>query len=170
MASNDDDTSIDRRTLLGLGIGSISGLTLGVGTVSANDSPQTFSIPLGGCRQGPPCIGEELCLTGGVLQLRIHTFTTDSGSVHFTRHSHFDPIATAVGQSSGTEWTGQGTINGSRQLKGPFPQTIQINDNTVLTSTGSTEDIHLHTNTHLTINANGQVTVDRTDIDYGCKG
>ncbi|MFB6296625.1 MAG: hypothetical protein ABEH66_07300 [Halobacteriales archaeon] len=172
--TNDGNTRrIDRRTVLEKGALAVGGLSVaGTGIAAADNKPRTFSYKIPRICRPIPCRDEEICIEQGVVRNRVHVTEDGSGGFHLTFHSHWDPLAVAVGEESGIEWSGQGIrAQAEYQASGPFPQTIQFIDKSTLTSEGPVDDLHVFVNFHVTVNAEGEITAFRPfEIEITCRG
>lgn len=159
---------IDRRTLLQRSAVVTGGLTLGVGRVTANSKPVMFTRNFEGETRTVPCRDEKAEITRGIQHVRLHTTVDADGGFHLDGSAHWDRQIVAVGVESGIEWSGQGTKMLAHSVRGRFPQTTTLTDNTTLTSNGDTENIKLRNRFHVTINSNGDVTALRNEAILEC--
>jgi len=119
------------------------------------DEPYTASFP-------HPCTG-ELVNYSGTLHISGAVTITPNGKVHMTHHEHLKDVF-GIGVNTGNVYHYIGGINMSTNMN--VGQTYQGNMNTVLTGNGDNATMHLRI--HLTVNANGDVTVDRTVLSSNC--
>lgn len=113
------------------------------------------------------CSGEDVHIFGtldGVLQT-----TTDSrGRLHVV--FHLTPHLEAVGVSTGLEYRAVGPIQTVDFVDGTAPRVSILVNIINLISPGSTDNLVLSEKAHVTVNANGTVTVDFDEIRGACRG
>jgi hypothetical protein len=107
-----------------------------------------------------PCLGEQID-TETSIEARQHLVETPSGTIHII--DNWQMIQYAVSSTSGQVWVGRGVS--------PFQMNIRAGEVQQWTSTGRYVPVDGHapafiyTNTFkVTINANGQLVVDRPDV------
>jgi len=113
------------------------------------------------------CSGEDVHVFGtldGVLQT-----TTDSrGGLHVV--FHLTPHLEAVGVLTGLEYKAVGPIQTVDFVDGTGPRVSVLVNIINLISPGSTDNLVLSEKVHVTVNANGTVTVDFDEIKGACRG
>jgi hypothetical protein len=113
------------------------------------------------------CSGEDVHVFGeldGVLQT-----TTDSrGGLHVILH--LIPHLQAVGAMTGLEYQAVGPLNTVDFVDGSAPRVDVLVNIINLISPGSTDNLILSEKAHVTVNANGTVTVEFDELKGGCRG
>jgi hypothetical protein len=111
--------------------------------------------------------GEDVMLTGR-LHVLLHTTMSNSGILHV--RSHFQPQALAgVGAATGDRYRGVGVTQDNLTVHpNGFPATFSFINNFRMIGQGKGNNFHVHENTHITVNANGDVVVDRTNLRVTC--
>jgi hypothetical protein len=111
--------------------------------------------------------GETVSLTGR-LHVLLHTTVTADGTVH--AKTHFQPQAFGgTGQTTGDKYRGVGVTQDILTVHpGGFPVTFSFINNFRIIGQGRGNNFQVHENTHVTINANGDVTVDHTNAKVTC--
>ena len=170
-----------------IGIGAVSALTLGIASpASAAASVQIFKgsaeisnapavLPLqGSCVNGGS--GEVILISGTVHFVAVET-TDDAGGRHFALEQNFSNV-TGVGTASGDAYRVTDTVG----LQGPgrealyvppgsaLPRTETVHSDIRFISMGSGDNLLAQISSHLTINANGDVTVDSVSFELICVG
>ncbi|MFB6077165.1 MAG: hypothetical protein ABEK12_03485 [Candidatus Nanohaloarchaea archaeon] len=168
---------IDRRDLLRRGALAAGGLALGTLAVAdeatADDKPTTYSRDLGGdITRYSPCTDERVAVTRGTQNYRVHNHTDAGGGTHYSLQTYWKPKIRAVGQETGTVWTGQNTKALTRNVRPEgYPFTVTFLSSTTLTSKGAAPNILFRIRQHVTINANGEITTIRVeDPVVTCRG
>ncbi len=113
------------------------------------------------------CTGEPVHLTGE-LHVLVHITEDGNGGFHF--YSHFQPMGVSgQGLASGRNYQAVGeTIRMSNdssesQFEGSFVNNFKI------VGQGPGGNFMVHTNTHFTVNANGDVTADIVNSSVECR-
>ena len=116
-----------------------------------------------------PRIGEVVLETGHIAVV-VRTTTASSGNVNVTGFMTYDPSNYMVGQTSGRVWT----IDAARthpffsdNVHGAGESFQAVSDEYWISANGV--QLVLRVNTHLTMNANGTVAVERPLV-YECIG
>ncbi len=91
-----------------------------------------------------------------------------AGGFHVSLHRTW--IGTGVGQVTGTEYNLNWPHQVTNNFRGPFPETFNRYIANNLVSKGSADNRIFSLLQHLTVNANGDVTVDRSDLKLECVG
>lgn len=118
-----------------------------------------------------PCTGEDV-LVSGSLHTVGQVVQDAHGGFHISGHYNFEGIS-GVGLSTGTiyHWTGGARINvhyGCGDLcSPPFEETS--GSDFQLIGQGSTPDEQVHALTHITVNANGELTADVQEFRMTCR-
>ena len=113
------------------------------------------------------CSGEDVQVFG-TLTGTMQTTTDARGGLHVV--FHLTPHLEAVGALTGLEYRAVGPLQSVSFVDGTGPQ-ISILVNIInLISPGSTDNLVLSEKAHVTVNANGTVTVEFDEIKGGCRG
>jgi hypothetical protein len=129
--------------------------------IVVNDSiPYLFVV-------GNPCTGEPVLLSGTLHRL-VHVTTDENGGFHF--YSHFQPMGiSGEGLLSGRKYHGTGgTINMTNDSSGPHVEDSFVN-NFKIVGQGPGGNWMVHTNTHFTIDANGNITTNIVNTSAECR-
>ena len=116
-----------------------------------------------------PCTGEPVALSGAQLLIS-HLVFDERGGVH----AHFRLVpqqVRGVGLRSGTEYhaVGGGGNNFTADADdAPLVTSSRATANVV--SQGGSDNLVMHSTTHLTINANGEVTAVVNNVKLTCRG
>jgi hypothetical protein len=116
------------------------------------------------------------CADGGAGELvalsgRLHAIVqiTESSSGNYHVRTHFQPQDLAgVGLTTGDRYRGTGVTQDQLVINGVFPMTYTYVNNFRMIGQGPGNNFQVHENYHLTINANGVVTVDRDNFSSSC--
>ena len=112
------------------------------------------------------CGGETIELTG-TLHL-IYSVTNNSNSDHVRSYSQLRGL-TGVGPSTG-QYHASGITTESTNVDGEgFPFSYTYRNNFRLVGQGPGNNFQVHLGVHVTINANGDVTADISNIEAECK-
>ena len=129
--------------------------------VQVNDSTEISMLV------GVPCAGETVLLTGPLHTLV--TYTINDNKVSGKSHSQPQGIS-GVGSVSGAKYQGTGVtqsrFEGSLQ-NGQYNYTFVNNFRIIGQGTGN--NLLVHMTTHITVNANGEVTVVHDNASAECK-
>ena len=111
--------------------------------------------------------GEDVVLRGK-LHVLLHTTVSDNGIVHL--RSHFQPQALAgIGATTGDRYRGVGVTQDNLTVHPDgFPVSFSFINNFRMIGQGRGNNFQIHENTHVTINANGDFVVDRTNLKITC--
>lgn len=107
--------------------------------------------------------GEDVLLSGTIHQ--VFHITSNANGFHLTTHQNPGDV-TGTGQTTGDTYHGAGSS--TYHLNVEAGQTVNSTNNFQLIGEGSASNLTLHVETHLTINANGEVTVSRSDSRIEC--
>jgi hypothetical protein len=113
------------------------------------------------------CNGEDV----DFVTKRKHIFNTTfdaAGGVHVGFHRAW--WGTGVGQTTGTVYQLNWPWQEQLYARGPFPQVFSRRINNNLPTRGSAPNRLFSLIQHLTVNANGEVTVDFSDLKLTCVG
>ena len=137
-------------------------LILSIPARAANTTNVT--TPISGFFQDA-CTGDILSFTGTVHD--VMDTTVNGNTVHFVLHANIH--ITATGSPSGASYVGNQSINEAENFNLTSPQE-EFDVTNILTaiSQGSTPNLLFLQTEHLTVNANGTVTVSRIDISSAC--
>jgi hypothetical protein len=113
------------------------------------------------------CVGEPIMVTGRTkidLQMVVVPGGRFHGSFHMTEQG-----SSGVGMSTGLQYRFVQTQNEEVRIEGDLPyEDTAIFDRRVM-SQGSTPNFYLHNVYHLTINANGELVVERNEVSRVCR-
>ena len=113
------------------------------------------------------CTGEDVNLTGTL------TFWSDTdiknGIAHIRIHTILD--LSGVGGTSGNNYSFHSVQNFASNVKadGTSGEFNTVLNETFISQSGA-DNLRVHGSVHVTVNANGDVTVERTDVDIECVG
>ena len=111
--------------------------------------------------------GEAVLLTGN-LHVLLHTTISNSGNAHFK--VHFQPQGVSgVGLTTGDNYQGTGVTQPEANFNDPLPVTRTFINNFRIIGQGTGNNLLVHQNAHLTINANGEVTATVSNTSVECK-
>jgi hypothetical protein len=144
----------------------LSSLVFAPGRVSARATVnQTNDVSPFELDTDVPCTGDVVHVTGK-LHFMVHTVETSSG--HF--QLHFSSSITGSGEGDVTGNTYHVTLKSSEvrnDVPAGFEDTFIANTHVV--SQGSAPNLDAHTTTHFTLNANGVVTAQVSNITFSCE-
>lgn len=142
--------------------GAVSATTTRARTVEDLPYDATVSVP---CANGG--VGEDVHVTGTI---RVSTtFVEDAkGGIHAPLHVVFDGVV-GVGATTGALYTAHGATEIGLNLGPDRAVTLPVVTTFVLTSRGGASLV-MHTTFALTINANGEVTSQQTNVVANCEG
>lgn len=111
------------------------------------------------------CSGDTLTFTG--TEHDVFSTTVNGNTVHYVDHSNIH--ITGTGSPSGASYTGDESVNMTENFNLTSPQQ-EFDVTNVLTAIGqgNTPNLQLLETEHLTVNADGTVTVNRTDLSSTC--
>jgi len=110
----------------------------------------------------------ELIQLEGDLHVLFHTTISSSGNLD--SKFHFQPMGiSGVGLTTGAKYQGTGVTQDEFSSEGPFPITESSVNNFRMIGQGPGNNFAVHENTHITFNANGQVTVVVDNLKTECK-
>ena len=130
--------------------------------------PTTTVIPISEV-VGNPCSGENIDLTGtvtmsvdsetkkGILHVRVHTVTDLSG------------VGVASGINYSVHQVNNQEANVKLNLDGNTGE-LNVSTHNTIVSHGGADNLVAHIRIHTTSNANGDLIVERTDVDIECVG
>ena len=113
------------------------------------------------------CSGEDVHIFGpleGIAQ----TTTNPGGGTHTV--IHFTPHVTAIGLTSGATYRAVGPAQIVTNMSGPGQSVFALVDIIRVTSPGSAGNLTLTHTVHVTVNANGDVTVEFNNLSAACRG
>ncbi len=141
----------------------LTGLTAKAAVITRTIIPidTTVSVP---CAVGGA--GEMVALVGA--QLAVFSVTADANggqhiSTHFNNHG-----VTGTGLTTGDSYQSTGVNRFSSSSRGAMSEFTFINSFLMIGS-GAGNNLLVHETVHMTVNANGEVTADITDISSECK-
>jgi hypothetical protein len=110
----------------------------------------------------------ELIQVEGDLHVLFETTISSSGNLH--SKFHFQPMGiSGQGLTTGDKYQATGVTQGEFNSEGPFPVTETSVNNFRMIGQGPGNNFLVHENTHITLNANGQVTVVADNFTIDCK-
>jgi hypothetical protein len=124
-------------------------------------------VPIAGTLVNP-CNGEPVLFTGNLHTLFAVTLDPNGG-FHLNLHENGQGIS-GTGVVTGLKYqipvaSHTGFFEGA-----PLPVVETITETFEMISQGNTQNFYLKFLFHITINANGVVTVDKVDFDTACRG
>ena len=115
-----------------------------------------------------PCLNEEV-FDSFVFRLAYHEFETPSGNVHIVGIWKVTSYWTGV--NSGWEWIGRGNSPGAENYKLDKGEVVQFVSNYLYKPLSSgAPRVKVQFRLKLTVNANGELVVDRFDESFRCLG
>lgn len=112
------------------------------------------------------CTNEDVHLVGEV-QYFSETRDDGAGGYHVNFHTNF--YLKGVGLSSGTQYIWNTENNGNENVSPPFPAMFSYTRTRHVVAQGKATNQHLTVRQQFTINANGDVTVDRYEFSLTCQ-
>ncbi len=114
-----------------------------------------------------PCAPDFVVLTGN---LHILITFEDDGAGGFHGSSHFDPQGVSgTSVFTGDKYQGTGVTRQNFSVQPPFPFETTFVNNFRIIGQGPGNNLLVHANTHLTIDANGNVTATVANVSISCK-
>jgi len=111
--------------------------------------------------------GELVHLTG---DLHVLSAVTDDGAGGFHVKWHFQPQGiSGVGEITGDKYQGTGVTQWQLNAKPPFPYEETYVNNFRIIGPGKGNNLLVHQNLHITVNANGEVTAEVDNVKIECK-
>jgi len=119
-----------------------------------------------------PCANDgagELVHAVGTIHQLLSTVINANGTI--TLRSHFQPQGlTGIGLTTGDKYNATGvTQTADKNITAPFPAVSKFIDNFRLIAAGPDNNLLVHEEGHLTINANGTVTVFVDHVSEECR-
>jgi hypothetical protein len=134
------------------------------GNASAINDTQNFSDPFDAVFFG--CT-EPIHFTGD-LHVLLHFTATGSGN--FSSKYHFQPQGVSgVGLVTGAKYQATGVSQDEYSVNGPFPYEETYINNFRLIGQGPDNNLLIHENLHITVNANGYLTVFHDNFSAECR-
>jgi hypothetical protein len=131
---------------------------------SAINDTQNFSDPFDAVFFG--CT-EPIHFTGD-LHVLLHFTATGSGN--FSSKFHFQPQGVSgVGLVTGAKYEATGVSQDEYSVNGPFPYEETYINNFRLIGQGPDNNLLIHENLHITVNANGYLTVFHDNFSAECR-
>jgi hypothetical protein len=104
----------------------------------------------------------------GDLHVLIHETIDSSGGYHFD--AHFQPQGiSGIGATSGAKYQGTGETSFRFNVPGPPPFEQSFVNNFKIIGQGPGNNFLIHENMHITVNANGDLTVFQDNFSADCK-
>lgn len=169
-SENGDTWGIDRRTVMRNGALAAGGLTMAGAAVAAADKPAKFEKDLTGKTfDFIPCLDEGVEITQGTVAITVDR-DRRGDCWHFQFHWHYTERLVVEGLDTGRVWTGQGSKNNTFNVCPPYPGEQTVTNATTVTSKTAEEDkvVQFRFVAHVTVNANGEVTIAYEDGDFLC--
>jgi hypothetical protein len=119
------------------------------------------------------CTGEAIAFEG-FLHFKVHVDTTTSGTTHSSVELNWQDVK-GVGLLSGASYVLIEQISSSVNASGPFPAELNFEASAHFMRQGEDgtlvlgDDLHIKAFAHLTVNANGIVTVNRFGQTIECR-
>ncbi len=113
------------------------------------------------------CSGEDVYIYGP-LEAMAQTTTDSDGGTHVV--IHFTPHVTAIGLTTGETYHAVGPAQIVMNLSGLDQSAFALVDLIRVTSPGSEGNLTLTHTVHVTVNANGDTTVDVNNFSAACRG
>ena len=114
-----------------------------------------------------PCNGDALALTG-TLHMLIHITQSTSGNQHF--YGDYTGQYSGVAAPSLVNYNGYTRNFEDFSTMDPFPIVDQFITSLDLNSATGVDNFHVTIHLKVTVNANGETTVDYNEIDSSCNG
>ena len=115
-----------------------------------------------------PCLNETV-FESGVIRIAYHEFQTPSGTVHVV--GNWKVTSFWTGLNSGYEWVGQGNSPGQDNGKLDKGEVHQFVSNYQMKPLSSgAPRVKVQFRFKVTVNANGELVVDRFDESFHCLG
>lgn len=114
-----------------------------------------------------PC-ANEIAVLGGDLHILFHTTIDEGGGTHL--EVHFNPQGVSgVGLTSGNKYQGTGVTRYDLNTSGPPPFEFVSVNNFNITGQGPGNNMLMHFNTRVSIDANGTSTATVSNFKAECK-
>ena len=113
------------------------------------------------------CVGEDVHIFGD-LEIMVQTSTEPNGRVHAV--FHITPHLSVTGVTSGLAYRTAGPLQTVTNTSPTNQSEFHLNNKIVLISPGSNDNLVLHENMKVTVNANGVSTVDFDNFTADCRG
>ena len=150
-----------------MGIGVVA-LALGLPARADPIERIRFEAPISGLAYND-CTAEDIFIEG-VLTIDQFFHYDSSGGFHFSAHPSV--VGTGVGVTSGNTYLYMDRLNESDNINLGNNDQVAFTfvENAPLISQGSLPNLMMRLNEHVTINANGDITVIRVDFTADCRG
>ncbi|MFB6155891.1 MAG: hypothetical protein ABEJ22_08340 [Haloferacaceae archaeon] len=132
------------------------------GTAMA-DTPERVSLEGAGFPN--PCTEEWMEVTQGYLQYNLNARSDGAGGFHLNGHLNLQGVKAE--DSEGVQYQLNGAASVNANVKDP-QETVTAILNLVVTSQGSEDNLQLRLRVHITVNANGDPTVERFEFIGKC--
>ena len=113
------------------------------------------------------CSGEDVYIFGP-LEGMAQTTTDSGGGIHVV--IHFTPHVTAIGLTSGVTYRAVGPAQIVMDMGGGDQSVFSLVDIIRVTSPGSADNLTLTHTVHVTVNANGDTSVEFNNLSAACRG
>jgi hypothetical protein len=139
--------------------GSVQGLASATATTTSTSVPIVIVVAI-------PCAGDLVQLRGN-LHLVSTVVMDGSGGFHFSDLVNPQDVS-GVGTPSGAMYRGTGETRSDTQSSGPPPINFTFVNNFKIIGQGPDNNLLIHENTHLTVNADGTVTATVDNFSSSC--
>lgn len=119
-----------------------------------------------------PCAGGrfgEIVVFTGDQHLVFFESSMSNGHLNTKLHWNAEAV-TGVGQYTGFNYLATGVSQEHAVINEPLPYTFTFVNNYHIIGQGQATNMDLHQTTHVTIDANGNLTADVSDYNFSCKG
>jgi hypothetical protein len=125
------------------------------------------TAPLSIVVQSGTCTTPQAIALSGQLHMSF-SITTNNNATHIHSHANSQNIS-GIGLIDGSRYTLVIVNNGEFNFNGVPPLELQSSSDSDLISQGSTPNLHVRLISHMTVNANGDVTVEFLKGSIVCK-
>lgn len=160
------DSTESRRDVLKKGAiatGAIAIGSLAASGTAAADSPDVTKTDLTGRVYPNLCTDEKVEITEGTMVVWTDTTVDEQGGVHVRLKKTWKGVK-GVGIESGGKYRITNSYSQTVNVKGSYPMTGTFVENGRAISQGSAPDLYWEQRNHVTVNANGDVTVSEGDF------
>lgn len=140
-----------------------------IATQSASVATSNFIVPIS-LTQFVPCanggIGETVVLSGNLHVVASTTITANNAHVMMSNNPQG---VTGVGSITGDKYQGTGVTREDLNVaNGFFPENLTFVNNFRIIGQGAANNLLVHENNHITVNANGAITVNQVNLSIAC--
>lgn len=167
--SDETRPPVTRRDVLKKGAIATGGLVIGGAAFSGSAAAETPErIDLTGAVIPNPCTEDYMEVTRGSLQLYLNTVADGAGGFHLNGHLNLQGVQAEGYDGRMYQLNGSASVNANVQPPYPSVVTAVVNINVI--SQGAASNLRLQANIHITVNANGDLTVENIDFTGECVG